>query len=417
MVALCVVAAAIGVWWALEKPGLLWGAGFIVGEEKPAVRFALPEPTGRYTVGNTEIHLVDPDRPDPWAEGRPRELMVSVWYPAQDVDGHSLSPYMTPKATSRFERSSLESVGLDPEEVDLEGVRTHAFSGAPVDASQGRRPVVVYSPGAGLPRTVGTALVEDLASRGYIVVTVDHTYEASEVEFPEGRVEVAKLPEDASLKEMVSVRVSDIRFVLDQLEAVRDGGNPDAEGRRLPRGLDDSLNLSEVGMFGHSAGGFTSAEAMLDDRRIDAGINLDGSLIYSSDAGTYGEVTKRGLDRPFMLVGAGTSGDDDKPHTHQSSPDWGLFWENSTGPKIDLHIPEGEHFTFTDYQAILPQLDEKLDIPNWLFTATIGTVDPDRIVTSQRAYVAAFFDQHLRGEDQTLLEGPSPHHPDVDFVR
>lgn len=44
---------------------------------------------------------------------------------------------------------------------------------------------------------------------------------------------------------------------------------------------------------------------MLYDDRIDASVNLDGSLIYSEEGREFGEVTERGLDRPFMLVGAG----------------------------------------------------------------------------------------------------------------
>lgn len=421
-VALCALAFATGAWWALGKPGLLWGVGLVAGVEKPAVRFALPEPTGRYAVGATEMHLVDRDRPDPWVEGRPRELMVSVWYPSRnaggrDVGGYPLAPYMPPKAGVRFEQDTLGSVGLGPKQVDLEGVRTHASANAPADTREGRRPVVLYSPGGGLPRALGTTLAEELASRGYVVVAMDHTYEASAVEFPGGRVEVASLPEGVGLRKMVSVRVSDARFVLGALEEIRAGGNPDAGRHDLPRGLGDALDLSRVGMLGHSAGGFTAAEAMLDDARIDAGVNLDGSMIYSSEEETFGEVTERGLDRPFMLMGAGTSGPDDLPHTHRDAADWGAFWESSTGPKLDLHVPEGEHFTFTDYQAIMPQLDRKLGLPGWVLVGMIGTVDPERIVASQRAYVAAFFDRHLRGEDRGLLEGPSPSNPDVDFVR
>jgi hypothetical protein len=33
-----------------------------------------------------------------------------------------------------------------------------------------------------------------------------------------------------------------------------------------------------------------------------------------------------------------------------------------------------------------------------------------------RAYVRAFFDQHLRGKPQTLLDRPSPRHPAVMFA-
>lgn len=56
-------------------------------------------------------------------------------------------------------------------------------------------------------------------------------------------------------------------------------------------------------------------------------------------------------------------------------------------------------------------------MPDWLLVSTIGIVDPERSVASQRAYFATFFDQHLRGEHQEVLEGPSRRHPDVDFVR
>lgn len=414
---LCVLATATGAWWALGQPGLLWGAGLVVDAEKPAARFALPEPTGPHAVGTTKLHLVDSRRPDPWVEGKSRELMVSVWYPAQDVEGRTVTPYMKPKAAAHFEKNAVGDVGLKPEQVDFKGARTHAFSEAPVDVGRGQRPVVLYSPGVGLPHAVGTVLVEDLASHGYVVVTIDHTYEASVVQFPGRRLKTAKLPEDYDLEKLISVRVSDARFVLDRLEKIRDGGNPDAEGHPLPHGLADALAPLEVGMFGHSAGGFTAAEVMLDDRRIEAGANLDGSMVYSASEGEMGEVTRRGLDRPFMLMGAGTSGEDDKPHTHRASPDWKAFWENSTGGKLDLHIPEGEHFTFTDYQAILPQLEEKQGLPDWILTEMIGTVNPQRSVASQRAYLAAFFDRHLKGEHRELLEGPSPHHPEVDFVR
>jgi 8-oxo-dGTP pyrophosphatase MutT (NUDIX family) len=54
--------------------------------------------------------------------------------------------------------------------------------------------VLLYSPGAGDPRALGTTLCDDLASRGYAVVTVDHTYDAGAVEFPGGRVELSVLP-------------------------------------------------------------------------------------------------------------------------------------------------------------------------------------------------------------------------------
>ena len=69
-------------------------------------------------------------------------------------------------------------------------------------------------------------MFEDQASRGYIVASVDHTYEATAVEFPDGRF-VESIPgshfgqkhrNDASeLAFAVSVRLQDLKFVLEEL--------------------------------------------------------------------------------------------------------------------------------------------------------------------------------------------------------
>lgn len=45
---------------------------------------ALPAPTGAQPVGTVSLHLVDRGRPDPWVPSeKARELMVSLWYPAE----------------------------------------------------------------------------------------------------------------------------------------------------------------------------------------------------------------------------------------------------------------------------------------------------------------------------------------------
>jgi membrane protein DedA with SNARE-associated domain len=383
-------------------------------------RFSLPVPSGPFPIGTTELHLVDHARPDPWVPGKTRELMVSVWYPARRGGSQPTTPYMQPGAAAHFDQTRSPAIGLRPGQVDWAGVTTHARTGAPVASHLGDRPLVLYSPGGGNARTTGTVLVEQLASRGYVVVTVDHTHEASEVEFPGGRVEVAAIPGQGTsevLKKMLQTRVADVGFVLDQLAALEAGRNPDAERRRLPRGLGNLLDLSRIGMFGHSIGGFTAAETMLGDPRIDAGIDLDGSMGFNLPANDFGEVARRGLDRPFMLMGAGTSDPGDLPHTHHNAPDWRSFWDHSTGWKLDLYVPDGEHFTFIDLQAVLPQLDERFGLPAEVIAGAIGTVDPERIVTSLRAYVPAFFDEHLRHRPQRLLDGPSPRHPDIHFIR
>jgi predicted dienelactone hydrolase len=385
-------------------------ASAAVAAPPPALRpvhAELPAPTGPYPVGSTELHLVDDTRLSPWVPATVRELMVTIRYPARH-DGGPRASFMAPGVARIAVQEIAGELGVDPARLDF-GFATNAHPGAA--AAGGRRPVVLYSPGGGTSRSLGTAQMEQLASEGYVVVAFDHTYEAIAVEFPDGRVARQALPPSSPevLRQMMATRVQDTGFVLNQLEVLATGGNPDAGRRELPRGLRGSLDLSRVGMFGHSAGGFTAGETMVSDRRIDAGADLDGSMMYSRSAGEFGRVADEGLDRPFLLMSAGD-------HTAASDPSWQRFLTNHRGWVRQLHLPAGEHFSYTDHQALLPQLVSRLDLDPAVPEPYIGRVDPARSVAAQRAYLTAYFDLHLRHRPQRLLDHPSPEHPDVQFL-
>jgi predicted dienelactone hydrolase len=363
-----------------------------------ALELTLPPPTGHDRVGVVPLHLVDQSRPDPWVPSQPvRELMVSLWYPTQRAHDYPLEPWLPPAAWAQFEQDQGVPPGV------LQAPLTHGRVGAPVERSRGGRPVVLYSPGLGGIRDSSTVLVEELASRGFIVVTIDHTYEAGEVEFPGGRVETPALPPPTPqvIERAVAVRVADTRFVLDTLVALNAGRNPDAERRRLPAGLRGALRLSSVGMFGHSLGGATAAEAMFEDRRIKAGVNLDGTL--------FGPVVNAGLDRPFMLVAAQGHGRDD-------DESWAKFWANLLGWRLNLQLTGSAHNSFTDFQVLLPQAAGVLNLPPDAVQQLIGTIDPHRSIINQRAYLTAFFTLHLRHRNNHLLDHPSRRFPEMRFV-
>ncbi len=394
--------------------------------EGDAIRVGLPAPTGPYPVGMVELHLVDQGRKERWGPGD-RELMVSVWYPARrEADGGdgASAPYMRPGAAEAFGAGAAQILTVDPGAIDWAGFTTHAREGAGVARGLGRRPVVLYSPGMYNERTLDTSAVVELAGQGYVVVTVDPTYEAHAVEFPDGRVaeassEIGKIEPVADRnKAVLEVRVADVRFVLDRLEVLARGGNPDAGGRQLPSGLGAALDMARVGMFGHSLGGMTTAEAMRLDRRIRAGVNLDGPLGYDwTDPDLLLPVAHSGLDRPFLLMGAWLATTSGRlPHTHEHSPSWRALWQNSTGWKRDLWTQAAEHNSFTDYEIVLPALAERLTLPDGLQKQMIGTVNPTRFTASRRAYLTAFFDRHLRGLHRPVLDGPTPSHPDVRFI-
>jgi hypothetical protein len=404
----------------------------------PEVRFtpSLPKPTGPYAIGRTTLHLIDDERPDPWTPGQARELMATVTYPARHVERYPRSRWFSRAVAEDLEASLAQPpTSLTPGSVDLVRARARSRAEAPVARPSGRRargwPVVLFSPGGGASREQNTAHIEDLASHGYAVVSFDHTYEAPVVEFPDGRV-ARQVPELLSadpkvlsvvFKRMIDARVADTRFVLDRLAELDRGRNPDAGRRRLPSGLRGALDLSRLGMFGYSYGGYTAGEAMVGDRRIDAGVNLDGTMAHGfglSEDWPYapGEVVRRGLDRPFMLFG-------NENHNHLApggfpdggDPSWRDFWTNQRGPKLDLTLRRSEHGSFSDLQIAAPQFVRALGLPPGTFEPSVGTVDPDRSIAAQRAYIDAFFDLYLRHRDNRLLDGPSPAYPEIEFVR
>ncbi|WP_370950200.1 alpha/beta hydrolase family protein [Amycolatopsis sp. cg5] len=322
------------------------------------IELTLPALTGQHQIGTTTLHLVDRSRPDPWKPDRKRELMATVTYPSWFTAGAPRARWMSDKLAPFVEEAAADPnfFGLPKGSVDWGSAERNARVNTPVDRWQGKRPVVLFSPGFGSPRELHAVLTDDLASRGYIVVSLSHTFESAAVEFPGGRVEPQlRLGTDpATMKTAIDARVADTRFLLDQLTKLDRGLNPDAEQRPLPLGLAGALDLSKVGMFGHSYGGFTAGETMVTDRRIDAGVNLDGTMGYGFD-GSYlpGEVVKRGLDRPFLLMGGGFGFE----HTHLNPADktWVDFWANQRGWKRDLLLKDGAHHSYSDLQALVPQ--------------------------------------------------------------
>jgi dienelactone hydrolase len=373
-------------------------ASVVSGSPQVSRRLTLPEPTGSERLGTVSLHLVDPTRRDPWVPSHPkREIMVQIWYPAEDTEEYLSAPWLSPGAVPHFE----QAWGIPAGSVRLP--TTGARTGAPV--KHGRpRPVVLYSPGYGLDRNASTSLVEELVSHGYIVVAIDHTYDASEVEFPGGRVLTATLPadpDDRLVVEELGVREADVLFTLDQLTTLNAGGNPDAEHRPLPRGLRGAFDLDRIGMFGHSLGGTTAAAVMHDDPRVRAGVNMDGPFV--------GTAAPAGSDRPFLLL----SSDHADPFAG-----WDTFWADQRGWKLELRLKGSTHGSFTDGEVLVPQLAAVLGLTPGEVVYQIGTGEPQRSIRVQRAYIRAFFDAQLchRGGGG-LLRAPSPRYPEMQFVR
>jgi dienelactone hydrolase len=345
----------------------------------------LPEPTGPGPVGTTSLWLQDASRPDPWAAGvSARELMVSLWYPATPSDGRR-AQYMTP-AESGLQLTSRGLTGV-PRDV-LSTVRTNAVSDATPAGRPRALPVVVLSPGFTNSRSTLTALAEDLASHGYVVAGIDHTYESFATAFPDGRVTTC-LAREAPRRgrgfweKVVAGRAADVSFVLDELT----GPDPAWPGAGL-------IDPSRMAMAGHSAGGAAAIAVMLADCRIRAGIDMDGA--------TYAPIPDDGLARPFLFLGKQSNY---TPGSGGAVTTWERDWKRLTGWKRWLLVAGTVHASFTDLALLADQIGIDID----------AGLPGARSLDITRAYVRAFFDQHLRSSPQALLDQPSPRNPEVTF--
>lgn len=368
------------------------GTSAAAGEARtgPGPTLYLPEPTGPCQVGTTSLCLKDVSRPDPWAAGvSARELMVSLWYPAAPSDGPR-ARYMT-RAESEL---LLASRGLTsvPQDV-LSTVRTNAVSEATPAGRQRSLPLVVLSPGFTMPRSTLTALAEDLASHGYVVAGIDHTYESDATAFPDGRVTTGlarEAPRSGRGEKVAAGRAADVSFVLGELT----GAHPAWPGAAL-------IDPSRMAMAGHSAGGAAAIAAMLADSRIRAGIDMDGA--------TAAPIPDHGLPRPFLFLGKQSNytpgsrgGIPGKPGPVST---WERDWKLLTGWKRWLLVAGAVHASFTDMALLADQIgiDTGAGLPG------------ARSLDITRGYVRAFFDQHLRSRPQALLDQPSPLNPEVTF--
>ncbi len=351
----------------------------------------LPRPTGPYATGRQTLHLTDKSRRDPWVPSAgARELMVSMYYPARPGTGGRVAEYMTTEE-ARLLLESQGYAGVFPPEL-LSSTRANARTDARPAA--GRHPLVVLSPGFSLNRATLTLLAEELAGRGYVVALIDHAYESVGTAFPGDRTltcvaceKVESVPDGKESKAVLAAvangRADDVSFVLDRLT----GRHPVWKDAGM-------IDGKRIGTAGHSIGGNSAARAMAYDSRIRAGVNMDGTF--------FAPVPVGGLDgRPFMMLGTDSlhrPGGEDKS--------WDKGWKRLDGWKRWLTVTGSGHFTFID----LPVLGGQL-----------GVTDPKAPLPGKRSgeitrdYVGAFFDQHLRGIHQPLLDGPSSANPEVDF--
>ena len=372
----------------------------------------LPEPTGQYAVGRLSYDWVDSTRTEIYAADREdrRELVVFVWYPAQERAAE-LAPYL-PQGWAPV----ADFLGID-----VAGLRSHAVLDAAVAADDAAYPVLLLSP-SGFPPLLLTAIAEELASHGFIVVGVNHTYETTVTAFSDGRVVPANPaaiggalgPQTGSHDDVFRQRASvceykaaDLASVANQLERLNTNPAERLAGR---------LDLERFAALGHSFGGNAALEWCRADQRCQAAANLDGAV--------WSEVGRVGLDRPALQVLAEhgefvMAAEDAVRAGVAPSVDWFEAekaitfggWhtvQQRAQPGYTAQVRGATHVSFMDI-PFLPLTDGSVVKP--ALDAT--KIKPQRMWRITCDLLLAFFGRHLNGAASPLLDGPADDYPEL----
>ncbi|OTA05148.1 hypothetical protein A9Z42_0057820 [Trichoderma parareesei] len=230
----------------------------------------VPGPTGPYAVALKEQPLTDTSRPDPFdptGKSKSRRLLVSLYLPvdaSRRLCPAVKVPYMTPPVAASYGHQATQ-VGL-PDTLyypfEMEFCDLEKFS--PCGQASNKKneyPLVIFDPGFGESRLIYGAMARSLASHGYVVVTVDHPFDAP------------------------AVRTDDIIFIINQLTNSTIT-NP------LLADFPGTINTSHLAIWGHSFGGCTAASVLHADNRVLGGLDLDCMLINP--------VLSTGISKPFI---------------------------------------------------------------------------------------------------------------------
>lgn len=272
-------------------------------------------------------------------------------------------------------------------------------------------PLIVFSHGAFGVRTSNASLFNELASHGYVVASIDHTYHSLYTTDEDGRTtwidvtfmrelvaENARVDREQSYgyyRKWMAVRTGDIDFVIDRISAIATSGDAHAPFERV--------DTERIGVMGHSLGG--SAALGIGRTRGDVGAVValespylldiegvrDGAFVFTSDA----------YPVPVLNVYSDTGWDilADRP---QYAANHAL--RSTTSPHVfDVHIEGAGHLDLTDLSLTSPLLTRMLNQR----TSAIDRVSSLRRIND---LCLAFFDRYLM-RDGCSDGAPCKGHP------
>ncbi|OIQ30437.1 MAG: hypothetical protein BM564_03460 [Bacteroidetes bacterium MedPE-SWsnd-G2] len=406
---LWIIALFLAIKYSIKKPSnlalvfksfiilIIAGLAYYVPSLLPV--FKLPQPTGKYSVGTNDLELtVNRDEIITENPNDKRSFMIKTWYPTTDLSGKQ-DLYIDKGGRNGF----AMKYGLPISMLDyLDQVDTHVYRNAAIENES--FPVLLFSHGYNSKANGYYALLSEVASHGYIVFAINHTYESTgstfidgkevyfdnhfaqkietdtwqiivpikdafktKISFEERQPIVKKALTTYFVKDIVNRWAQDIVDVSNVLQQYNSTGF-----------FKDKLDMTRIGVFGHSRGGGAAGHSLLLPSSIKAGVNLDGVQ--------WGEIADTTFQKPFMFVAA------DWPEEHENLNQHAYINKSSSYFYEGL-IKNSAHSNFMDIPYMVPEQS----------ISEAGTIQADMAISISSSLVTSFFDKHLKEKPIDLL--------------
>jgi len=354
--------------------------------------FPIPKitaPHGKYAIGTTLYDVTDTSRTETYSntENTNRKFLIQVWYPSDDVKGKSLAPWLIQgdAITKGFAQlGKLPTFSLN----QLSLVQSNAYFDAPMASAAEKYPVIVISHGWSSSRLLHVNMAESLASNGYIVIGIEHTYGSVATAFTDGEISYFSPKTLPSIEyspeflengnKLIKTFAADITYVLDALDDFN-------KGNQGPKILKGHLDLDKIGLVGHSTGGGAAVLTGIQDDRIKSILAYDPWVEPLKAA----EI-QTGLHIPTLFLRS------DEWQNGTNDDHLLTLVERNTAESTLYQVENSDHSDFTLMYLFTP-LTKKLNM--------LGTIDGDALSNLQGEMDVAFFNHTLLGiQDDSISD-------------
>jgi predicted dienelactone hydrolase len=384
---------------------VLWAqtGGHSADDLRSDVERELPIPSGEYGIGRRALDLTDNPHPDSRSSisANHRELMVYIWYPAQQSSSKSYSEYFPFAAEidkdPKYKEAAREIFGASWPMIVDGSVHAHAITDAPPVVGE-KFPVVLFFPGYSSTTFSYTAQIENLVSYGYVVVAIEDTNGSGMVRFSDGRIGLLQStpPSGSRSTDPLQTMIASAQQGT-QTGAEQAGYVLNALKKITP--LSKVMNLSRVAVAGHSAGGTLAARACQIDPRIKVCISEDGEV---NPVGAFFDYpVHHSMQQPFLFIQVEHNPTDEElSRMHESRTKWNDFlvheqWQlrqcGQGSYFIQLHRSGMGHSGFSDGPVLNARDNEQAAI-------ALGNL------RTTEELEKAFLDKYLKGESTSIFD-------------